>query len=225
MTARRWIAWGLFVVVGAAGGFMVVRDSPGNRTAWALVVAISGVAALGVGLVRGLRYRDPAQTATTRPLASTVGLAATERAVYSRWVTNPVLALVGVGVAAAMFASGRTLPMIGAGAWLYLVAGVACVRVHIDDRGVQVTAWPLSRPRRSVPLDRVRGARVVEVGRHWWWGLRWLATRRTWAFRVAGRQALEVAIDNGESLLVTVPDAAVAAGLLNDLVDRMGPLA
>ena len=28
-----------------------------------------------------------------------------------------------------------------------------------------------------------------------------------------------------EFLLVTVPDAAVAAGLLNDLVDRMGPLA
>ena len=225
MTARGWRAWALCVAFEVVVGFMVVRDAPGNRTAWALAVIISGVAALGVGLLRGLRNRNPGQSATTRPRAGTVGLAATERAVYSRWVTNPVLALVGVGVAAAMFASGRTLPMIGAGAWLYLVAGVACIRVHIDDRGVKVTAWPFGRPQQSVPLDRVEGARVVEMGRHWWWGLRWLATRRTWAFRVSGRQGLEVAINSGESLLVAVPDAAVAAGLLNDLVDRMGPLA
>ena len=145
MTARGWRAWVLCVAFELVVGFMVVRDAPGNRTAWALAVIISGVAALGVGLFRGLRNRNPGQSATTRPRAGTVGLAATERAVYSRWVTNPVLALVGVGVAAAMFASGRTLPMIGAGAWLYLVAGVACIRAHIDDRGVKVRAWPFGR--------------------------------------------------------------------------------
>lgn len=224
MTARRWIAWGLFAVLDALSGVMVVRDAPGDRTATAVVVLVASVAAIAFGLVRGLRYRVPDAKPSVGGRESSVGLAATERAVYSRWVANPVLALVGVGVAAAMFASGTLLPVIGGVAWLYLVAGVASLRVHIDERGVKVAAWPLGRPKRSVPIDRVRRACVVEVGRCWWWGLCWLPRRRSWAFRVAGRHALEVALDSGESLLVTVPDAAVAAGLLNDLVDRLGPL-
>jgi hypothetical protein len=153
---------------------------------------------------------------------ATVGLMASERAAYFRRVANPVLAVGGVAVAAALLVSGTTLEMIGAPAWLYLVAGVACIQVHIDARGVKVAAWPLRRPQRWVPIQRITGARQVQIGRHWLWGLRWVAGHRTWAFLVYGRHALEVTIDGGEALLVTVPDAQVAAGLLNDLLAQAG---
>lgn len=222
MTARRWTTWSASVALGAGCGAMVVIDVPAHRLAWALAVAVPVLAAAGIGLVRGLQHREAQRPVTAAVATSTVGLAASERAVYFRRVTNPVLALVGIAMAGVLFASGTALEMIGALAWLYLVAGVACVRVHIDTRGVKVTAWPLGRPQRWVPLERIIGARQVQVGRHWLWGLRWVATDRTWAFLVYGRHALEVTIDSGEALLVTVPDALLAAGLVNDLLARTG---
>lgn len=46
--------------------------------------------------------------------------------------------------------------VLGAADGLYLVAGVACARVHIDQRGVKVTAWSLGRPKlaKSPPWPR-----------------------------------------------------------------------
>jgi hypothetical protein len=90
--------------------------------------------------------------------------------------------------------------------------------VRVDSAGV-VARSVLGVPRVVVPLDAITEAKVVDVnpvGEFGGWGLRWGSAGRFGVITRRG-EALEIVRATGRSLVITVPDAATAAALVNGL--------
>jgi hypothetical protein len=221
MTRSQWKSYLLFLTVGALLGIHVIRDSSSHHFATEVFVVAGGLIAVAVGLLRARRFGSSGKVIDRGEATESVCLQLDERAIYNCRVTNPLLLAFSGGLLLLYFLTHITvLELIGGLGWLYVIGGVSIVDVQVDSRGVLVSAWPLRHPQRFVSIERITGARAIRVGRSRLWGLRWLARDRTWAFLIRGRRALQVSINNGEALLVTVPDPSTAAGLINDLRTR-----
>jgi Protein of unknown function (DUF1648) len=205
-------------------------DAPSWREARPLslgwLAAMLGVPALvAVAVGRLARRLESVPDRAPAPRAS-VGLGATERALWSGSASNPWFAVIAVGQVAGGLAGLLLLPPLVPAIVVVtglVVALFAVVRVRVDGGGVLVRYGPLGVPRQRVPLARIRGAKTIDVVplRHGGWGYRGslIAFRRA-AIVVRGGDGIELDCGDRGSLVITVDDAATAAGLVNDLVDR-----
>jgi hypothetical protein len=194
---------------------------------------------MAAGAVAGLVLAVPAALLAPRaPLtvddddeAPALELGDDERAVWSRNVTP------GRGIAVFLLLVGAvtagTIALVSSpsnsGSWvgfailaaaLLLVLATSFWRVRVTAAGVTVRS-ALGFPNFSVPLDQVETARAVQIsplGDFGGWGLR--GSPRRFGIVLRSGEALEIERTNGRSLVVTVPDAATAAALVNGLRGR-----
>jgi hypothetical protein len=199
------------------------RDARPLPLGW-LVAASAVPLAVAAAVSRAARRLESLPDAAPVRRAS-VGLGATERAVWTGSAGNPWFAAVGLGLVVSGLAS---LPLAGAPLpTTFIAAGLALgvfslVRLRVDGSGLTVAYGPLGLPRQRVPLSRIRGARAIDVTplRHGGWGYRGSLLVFGRAAIVVRRGAgIQVDCDRG-SLVITIDDAETAAGLVNDLVDR-----
>ena len=144
---------------------------------------------------------------------------------FATWVIILLCGVVAVATAVVVFvialrgASGRSRSCRSC--WLLSVLGTSSWRVRVDADGLTVRptlGWPLYR----VALADVASAAtttVVPLGEFGGFGLRWGLGRRL-GIITRGGEALEVQRRDGRALVVTVDDAATAAGLLTALAAR-----
>ncbi|HYU15004.1 MAG TPA: hypothetical protein VEL05_03005, partial [Candidatus Acidoferrum sp.] len=235
--ARRWqiappLALATFAGLIAVGmSFLLVAvnlDAPSWKDAGPLPVPWLAASLGGPALVAALVSRAAARLETVAEppaVRASVGLGATERAVWTGSAGNPWFATIGLALVCAGLVA---LPLAFAPvAATLLFTGcvfgtLSVVHVRADESGLLLSYGPLRFPRQRVRLARIRAARAIDVVplRHGGWGYRGsLAIFRRAA--VVIRRGPGIELDLGRGLLViTVDDADTAAGLLNDLVDR-----
>ncbi len=143
---------------------------------------------------------------------------------FATWVIvalSGVVALTAAAVAFAIATRGIWLLAIVPVVLLLSVLGTSAWRVRVDATGLTVRpmlGWPLYR----VALADVASAvtsDVVPLGEFGGFGLRWGPGRRL-GIITRGGEALEVQRRDGRTVVVTVDDAATAAGLLTALAAR-----
>ncbi len=187
-----------------------------------LIAGIAGCSALAAFVSRRARALEPA-VAVGSAVRPSIGLGATERAMWVSTAHNDWMVLFAValgGVTAALLAVGPSWIAATIGVTAIACAAFARIRVQIDERNVRIAFGPWGFPRMRVPLARVREARAIELA-PLSWGYRG-------SLRIGGRaaiivrrgEAVELRLDGGEILSITVDDAATGAGLVNDLVAR-----
>ncbi len=156
-------------------------------------------------LAPGERYLW-ARTVLSRP---TLGVAAVLlRAAAAQLPTGGSAVLVDVLVAAAVVSTALT----------------AVARVRVDGDGVHVRQALLGRPLAEAPLAEVRGARSEQLDPERFGWNEYGVLRRSpsvlgYRARRAG-EALVLDLTGARRFVVTVPDAATAAGLVNAELDR-----
>ena len=200
------------------------RDAPGVG-GLVLVGTLAGLA-LGIGAAFLVpRVVAPSTHAPVDPLAPRVALEPSERAAWSGSVRGASVLMAGIlGVALCSFLAtreGLALAALLMAPVVALVVTALVWRVTVDQRGLEARPL-LGWPRVHVPLDEVERAVVVQVHPltdFGGWGYRIRSGGRTGVV-VRGGEAVEVHRTGGRSLVVTVDDAATAAGLLNTLADR-----
>jgi hypothetical protein len=191
-----------------------------------LALACCGIAGFGAALTsRIARGLEPAPA--TAPLRSTIGLGATERAVWSASAKNGALFILAFLVAVTgvvTWASGKGWTGVVTCTVVAIVAtALAEVHVRVDDRGVAIAFGPLRFPRMRIEVDRIVHAETITVQpmMHGGWGYRGsLTLMRRAAVVVRRGEGLKLALRGDKTLIVTIDDAATAAGLINDLVAR-----
>ncbi len=170
---------------------------------------------------------DPRQAATSRIPADAerVALADGERAVWIRRSTGG--ATVWIGVAAIVLTATTAvvaeawamllLPVLLAG----LLAAMMVFEVRVDATGLTVTS-AVGWPRTHVPGDEVVRASATQVNAFREFGGYGWRVSRSGRVGIVPRsgEALLVERTGDRSLVVTVPDAATGAALLNTLADR-----
>lgn len=177
-------------------------------------------------LVTWLQRRGWRPQSDTFRTAPSVGLGAGERAVWTGSARSHVFAVIGVASAAVAPFWWSALPtgLVFAAAILAPVClALARIVVRADERGLQIAYGPLGWPRQHVRLDRVVGARAINVVpmANGGWGYRGsLLIFGRAAVILRGGEGLELSLQGGKRLIVTVDDAATGAGLINDLVAR-----
>lgn len=224
-----FLAVALTFSAGMQIGIADAADGPGAAGAL-LAGAAAGVVAAIVAWF--LLPRPHEAHATPAPHAAPLALRDGERAAWLRTATMSrgilVLAFVAIAlplVIAVVFApleAGVTLiaaaSALGVG---MLVAATTAFRVRVDATGVTVRSL-LGVPRMHVSLDDITGAAVTHVeplAQFGGWGLRWAADGRFGVILRRG-EALEVRRIGRGAFVVTVDDAATAAGLLQALAVR-----
>lgn len=235
--ATRRFATGLGTWLGAFLGGTLVASVAGQRgladaaaapddVLPGIAVALVAASALGA-LAAWLTPGDRALPATTPPPdgVPTLALRPGEQAVWLRRTG-------GRHGAAALGAVALLTAVLGTatGRWWFAAAVAALVAtlvlallrwtVVVDRAGL--TARPALGPALHVPLDEVEHAEVVRVDplrQYGGWGLR-SGADGTVAVVVERGEALLVHRSGGRRVVVTVADAAGAAGLLNSLVAR-----
>lgn len=215
------------LVVGSVAqqrGLADAADAPGVEPVVGLAV---GAALVLAGLATVLVPGDPKHPTDVPPPGDAVRLplGATERVAWSATVWSPATLAVAVpvvAVQAVLAVALRTWVLLGVAALLVvLLAAFLVLRVTVDARGLDARS-PLGRPRLHVPLDEVVAARVEPVrplAEFGGWGYRVGRDGRT-GFVLRGGDALVVERTGGRTSVVTVDDAATAAGLLNALAAR-----
>lgn len=193
--------------------------------------------AYGLGLLAGVVgwFLQPSQETRRAPLERGVALelAAGEKAVWvrtqsmSRWfiATMAVLAVVLGGVGLALIPESAWV------GWLIVASGLvmgffalttAVVSVTVSDEGLTVrgiVGWPSTH----VPLEDVASADVAEVsGMADFGGWGWRLRPHAKGIILRDGEAMWVKRHSTRDLVVTVDDAATAAGLLTALVARGG---
>ncbi|HEX7833875.1 MAG TPA: DUF1648 domain-containing protein [Pseudolysinimonas sp.] len=143
---------------------------------------------------------------------------------FATWVIILLSAVVAVATAVIVFviALRGVWPLAIVPVILALsILGTANWRVRIDAEGLTVRptlGWPMYR----VALAEVQSATrttVVPLGEFGGFGIRWGLGRRLGVI-TRGGEALEVQRRDGRAIVVTVDDAATAAGLLTALAAR-----
>ena len=195
-----------------------------------VVLAVAAAAALAGWALERSRPLVADVDAAAGARSPAVVLAPGERAVWSRGLVSRPAAfgsvVLGVGFVVAGFVVG------GAGGWSLIAGGVVAalatgllseVVVTVDRRGMTVAFGPFGWPRQHVALDDVAAADAVDVDpwRYGGWGYR-KVPRRPGATAVVLRrgEGLRVVRGDGRELVVTVPDAAGGAALLEALRRR-----
>lgn len=196
----------------------------GKHVVAALVVtAVAGF--IGFRLA-GVGPEDPAPEQDTRTgFAPRMPLRTGQRASWTRSVGTTGLGLVCAG---AVVVSGVLAAALGAwpAAVPTLLIGLLplvflSIRVTVDRRGVRIGSGLASRLGKTIPLERISGARSQEISPlrdFHGWGYRVLPDRSGVVTRSG--EALTVELASGREFVVTVDDSETAAALLNTLVDQ-----
>ena len=144
---------------------------------------------------------------------------------FATWVMILLSGVIAVASAAVIYV------IVTRGIWplavvpvilLVAVLGTSSWRVRVDARGLTarpILGWPLYR----IALADVESAATTEVvplGEFGGFGIRW-GLRRRLGIITRGGEALEVQRRDGRAFVVTVDDAATAAGLLTALAARV----
>lgn len=197
------------------------------------LLAVAGLCGIaGAASVLASRVARPLATAaSSRPTAAppSLGLGATERAMWSGTTRNRGLTVLALALAAAAIGISRIASpwsALGCGVAALAVATFSEVHVAIDERAVVVAFGMWRFPRMTIRLDRIREARMIQVVplERGGWGYRGsLRARGKAAVIVRGGEGLELIVDGGKSFVVTIDDALAAAGLVNDLIARRAP--
>ncbi|HWK26722.1 MAG TPA: hypothetical protein VNS09_09170 [Solirubrobacter sp.] len=189
---------------------------------WAVLAPLAAGAAAGFG-AHALERHLPAAVVHAPAARASVGLRPGELAVWSARVRGRLAML-----AAAAVSVGLVLAGVLSGNWwlavLSLPIGLACASVSeivatVDRRGLTIAYGPLGWPRQTVPLDAIDVVEPTEIDpwRVGGWGYRKVPGRAATAVVIRAGEGIRVRRHDGTELLVTLPDAATAAGLLNDL--------
>ncbi|HTE50232.1 MAG TPA: DUF1648 domain-containing protein [Kofleriaceae bacterium] len=157
---------------------------------------------------------------------ASIGLGATERAIWTGSAANPwcaawSIAITCAGVAALLFASVEVAAALVLGG--LVLACFAVVRVRVDGSCVTISFGPLSFPRQRMPLSHILAARVVDVwplGRGGWGYRGSLLFSRRASIVVRRGEGIELDCGARGTLVITVDNPGSAAGLINDLVSR-----
>jgi hypothetical protein len=233
-------AWAVMWFAGAVGAVVVLAND-GAANWWdaaevglplALVpVAVGALAAaVAAWLERARVLAEGERGERFHRDVPSVGLRPHERAVWSAHVRSRVNGVAAVVVGAALGAgailAGGPAGWVLASAALVAVAAIATLselEATVDERGLTIALGPFGLPRRRVPLSQIAGAEQIDVDPWRWggWGYR-KVPRRPGATAIVMRagEGLRLVLRDGRELVVTVPDAATAAGLLGDLRDR-----
>ncbi|MEP6862569.1 MAG: DUF1648 domain-containing protein [Deltaproteobacteria bacterium] len=194
-----------------------------------LALACCGLAWLAAALVsRAARTLERAPTigALARP---TVGLGATERAVWTAGAKNRVLFIVAL-----LVAIGGVVTWAGGAGWVTFVSCIAVAiavtalaeaHVRVDERALTIAFGPIGLPRIRIAVDRIAHAETMTVQpmANGGWGYRGsLTALGRAAVVIRGGEGLRLALRDNKTLVVTVDDAETGAGLINDLVARRG---
>lgn len=191
------IAVAIAVVLGAAAWFFLPR-------------AVSGISK---------RVPTPPLPVAPGELVVWVG-----HARLSTWVMILLCGVVAVATAVVVFviALRGVWPLAFVPVVLLLaVLGTSSWRVRVDADGLTVRptlGWPLYRVALG-ELESAAKTKVVPLGEFGGFGIRWGLGRRL-GIITRGGEALEVQRRDGRALVVTVDDAATAAGLLTALATR-----
>lgn len=194
---------------------------------FAVAVAIAAVLAVAAWFVlpRAVPGRSAAPIAAPRvPVAPGETVAWIGQARFADWV------LVLFGVLVAVVTATVVFVIAIRGAWALAIVpvvlavailGTAFWRVRIDADGFSVRP-PLGWPHYRIALPEVERAGttdVVPLGEFGGFGLRWGRQGRVGLITRSG-EALEVQRRDGRAIVVTVDDAATAAGVLTALAAR-----
>jgi hypothetical protein len=186
---------------------------------------IAAVAVAVIAALTAVRLERSLPATPHEPVRTTLGLGPGESAAwFGRTASTKLAALAGV-FAIAMVALG-----LFDGGWFVVVAGIfgACaiafvseISATVDARGLTVAFGPFGWPRQHVPLEDVSSAEAIEVDpmKTGGWGIRFPRGGGL-AVVVRGGDGIRVVRRDGRQLIVTLPDAATAAALLNDLRAR-----
>jgi hypothetical protein len=205
--------------------------APAPSVGAGLAIALAAAAVVGVG-TWFLTAPAPAAHTLAPRAGLPVTLAADERIAWVGTARMSRGALLGLGAALFVVLAITTVAIVQTGgtAWpvLLVPVGLGIVlfafggfTVRVDARGLGVRAV-LGLPAWRIRLDDVAAAGVVDVaplGDFGGWGIRLGRGRRTGIVTRSG-EALEVRRRSGRALVVTVDDAAAAAGLLTALAER-----
>lgn len=213
---------------------MQAGDAAGPAlSVWPALFASLG-AALVVGVVAWFvqpkEGRAPQAATDARPIAIAPG----ERVVWLRTTSLVPAGVIGIALGVVALGVAAYVTWLTGGseglAWLLVlialvlaVLGAATFAFHVrvDDGGLTVRSV-LGIPRFRIPLAQIATASRVDVnpmGEFGGWGIRPGADRRLGVILRAG-DALEVRRTIGKVFVITVDDAATAAGLLQALVAR-----
>jgi hypothetical protein len=162
--------------------------------------------------------------------AGAVALEQGQRVVWSRGlVSRPAIAgtvVLGAAFAIAGFVAG------GAGGWALALGGVVValaasalteIVATVDARGLTIAFGPLGWPRQTVALEQIARAEPTTIDplRVGGWGYRKVPRRPgVSAVVLRGGEGIRVVRADGGELLVTIPDAARGAALLEALRAR-----
>jgi hypothetical protein len=230
-------ACGLATFIGVLFGLIAVVEVIANLDAptWhdagplrlGIALVLGGASAAAAIASRAARSLEVAAPAPATPPAS-VGLGATERAIWFGYARNRVfgaIALACFGAAVVAWPLAPAFVALALAATSLLFALFTELHARVDERGLSVAFGPLHFPRMRWTLDRIRSARARDIVpmKSGGWGYRGsLALFGRAALIIRGGGGLELTLDGDQVLLVTIDDAATAAGLLNDLVARRG---
>ncbi|MFK8000681.1 MAG: DUF1648 domain-containing protein [Polyangiales bacterium] len=186
---------------------------------WASMLFVGTACALA--WVVGKVVRKPA--ADTKERAS-IGLRDGQRGVFFSQVASPLmsgLALVLLALGVVVLLNASWVTAAGLCCLSLVLVMFARVTVSIDEAGMHIAYGPLSFPRQTIPLRDVVLAEPVDVRpmAYGGWGYRG-------SLQVVGKAALvlragvgiKLSLAHAKTFVVTVDDAASAAGLINDLV-------
>jgi hypothetical protein len=188
------------IVAAVAGWFVMPRSVPGSSTRMQKPPVVSLRDGERVAWVSYARFDTGILIAFAATLALVIGLAVFVVATTGAWVIVAVPVIVAVA-------------LLGSGRW----------QVRVDEGGLTVRA-ALGWPRYRVTLADVASAGVTDVvalGEFGGYGVRYGLGRRLGVITRSG-EALEVKRRDGRAIIVTVDDAATAAGLLTALAARAG---
>ena len=234
---RRWVVtagWAWMALLAGQGLEVVARNaapapwwlSPPVQAAAALVVGALGWRAAGADAGLPLVVGRPGPDAPRMPMRPG------ERAVWIRTLLCVPRLWQAVGWAAlsvfGWFLNGHLHPVYAVpfAVTVVLLAGQVWARVRVDGRGVWVQQPWLRRTLVGVDLAHVREATVgvAEPGSPPG-GFGVVNTDDVWGYRATRRgELLRLATSDGRDFVVTVPDAATAAALVNtELGRRVAP--
>ncbi|GAB3466532.1 DUF1648 domain-containing protein [Actinophytocola sediminis] len=155
----------------------------------------------------------------------TMDLAPGERVSWSRPMSSPWLAALGVLLAVGGVLLGWSVGW-GTG-WLVVVAGLlvcllSSAKVTVDRRGTTVAFTALGWPRTRVALDRTESAVAEHVSPAQFGGWGYRIVPGASGFLLRSGTALVLTRTSGRRFVVTVDDAETAARVVNGLRDRQG---
>jgi hypothetical protein len=227
---------GLMAVAGFVGGLVAAMSWATTRAnldavAWQqashlgfgqIVLPMGAAIALAVTAARFSRVLEAASRVAPGNIPS-AGLAPGARAMWvgtarTNWAAPLAIIILALGVATQIW-----MPALG---FAHLAAGLLCllftsIRVTVNRDGLRIAyglvGWPVQR----IALAQIRQASMLQVKPLEWggWGYRGsLKLMRRAAIVLRAGQGIRLELAGERTLVITVDDAELGAGVINDLI-------